>query len=110
MRIQLIGPISGHDDYKEKFEKAEKYLIERGYHVVNPVTICEKMLGLSAIFGEMSDTDIWNACMTVTTSLLIDVDAIAILPGKLSPGATIEALWAKRLKKPFLRIPDEVVK
>ena len=37
MRIYISGPITGTDDYMERFAKAEKKLLEQGYSVVfNP--------------------------------------------------------------------------
>ena len=36
MKVYISGPISGTDDYIERFAAAEKYLQKRGYEVVNP--------------------------------------------------------------------------
>lgn len=39
MRVYISGPITGVSDYMEKFEAAEKELIEKGFAVVNPAKI-----------------------------------------------------------------------
>ena len=42
-KIYLSGGITGVKNYKKHFDKAEKLLIKKGYEVVNPVTIGEKL-------------------------------------------------------------------
>lgn len=42
-KIYISGGITGVRNYKKHFAKAEKMLIKKGYEVVNPVTIREKM-------------------------------------------------------------------
>ena len=37
--IYISGPITGTSDYMERFEKAEKELIENGYSVINPAKV-----------------------------------------------------------------------
>ena len=37
--IYISGPITGTSDYMERFEKAEKELIENGYSVINPAEV-----------------------------------------------------------------------
>ena len=39
MKIYISGPITGTNDYMERFEKAEKELTEQGYSVVNPAKV-----------------------------------------------------------------------
>ena len=39
MKIYISGPITGTDDYMERFAKAEKELTEQGYSVVNPAKV-----------------------------------------------------------------------
>lgn len=38
-RIYISGAITGTEDYMKRFAKAEKYLTERGYSVVNPAKV-----------------------------------------------------------------------
>ena len=42
-KIYISGGISGVKHYKKHFAKAEKLLIEKGYEVVNPVKVAEKI-------------------------------------------------------------------
>jgi len=42
-KIYLSGGITGVRNYKKHFAKAEKLLIKKGYEVVNPVTMGEKI-------------------------------------------------------------------
>lgn len=42
-KIYLSGGITGVKHYKKHFAKAEKFLIKKGYEVVNPVTIGEAL-------------------------------------------------------------------
>lgn len=39
MRIYLSGPITGHPDFKDKFEHAQKTLEAAGHEVVNPALL-----------------------------------------------------------------------
>ena len=39
MRWYLSGKITGDDDYRIKFEKAEKLLTQKGYKVLNPISM-----------------------------------------------------------------------
>lgn len=39
MKIYISGPITGTDDYMERFAKAEKELTEQGYSVINPAKV-----------------------------------------------------------------------
>ena len=38
-KIYLSGPITGTDDYTERFQKAEKELTRSGFSVVNPASV-----------------------------------------------------------------------
>lgn len=39
MRVYISGPITGVENYKEKFNKAQEYLVEQGFNVINPAKI-----------------------------------------------------------------------
>lgn len=39
MKIYISGPITGIENFREKFEAAENLLIEQGIDVVNPVKV-----------------------------------------------------------------------
>lgn len=42
-RIYIAGAITGTDDFKERFEKAQKELESQGYSVINPALINSNM-------------------------------------------------------------------
>lgn len=39
MKVYISGKITGDDDYKEKFKKAEERLRSKGYAVMNPAIL-----------------------------------------------------------------------
>lgn len=39
MRIYISGPITGHDDYREKFKEVQERLEAAGHEVINPAEI-----------------------------------------------------------------------
>ena len=43
MRVYISGPITGTDDYMERFTAVESQLIQEGDTVVNPAAIMEHM-------------------------------------------------------------------
>lgn len=42
-KIYISGPISGTNDYNERFKIAENYLIQFGHDVINPVVFNENL-------------------------------------------------------------------
>lgn len=85
MRVYISGPITGHDDYLEKFEEAEMHLFDKGYGVVNPAA-------LNAVMPHnATHEEYMNICME-----LIDMyDAIYMLDGwQQSTGANREYGYA----------------
>lgn len=47
MRVYISGPITGIENYKDNFHKAEKFLKAMGHEVVNPVKIEEQLPNLT---------------------------------------------------------------
>ena len=43
MRVYISGPITGTDDYMERFAKAEEQLKKAGYSVINPAKVNSMM-------------------------------------------------------------------
>lgn len=70
-RIYISGPITGTDDYMERFAAAEKKLTERGNMVYNPAKIC----------AGMPEGTIYEEYMTVALTLLNMADTIYMLEG-----------------------------
>ncbi len=88
-KIYISGPISGTDDWEERFTRAEKDL--RGIYsaageeieVVNPAAIV------------MPESTTWQQYMDITLQMLRGCDEIYMLAGwRSSKGAQIERLYA----------------
>lgn len=85
MRIYISGPITGVVGYKERFEYAEKMLLNKGHFPVSPCKV-------DAI---MPPDATWKDFMTVDTALLTICDAIYMLYGwEKSKGARQEIVQA----------------
>jgi hypothetical protein len=88
-KIYISGPISGTDDWKERFTRAEKelrVLYSAGgeeIDVINPARI------------EMPEGTTWQQYMDITLQMLRGCDEIYMLAGwRNSKGAQIERLYA----------------
>ena len=88
-KIYISGPISGTDDWKERFERAEKHLrvfysaAGEEIEVVNPAAIA------------MPESTTWQQYMDITLQMLRGCDEIYLLAGwRSSKGAQIERLYA----------------
>ena len=89
MRIYISGAITGTTDYKERFKKAEKELLKKGYEVINPVNIAENLPPLN-----------YNEYLTIDLLLLSLCDAIYMLKGwHNSNGAIKEYTIANKTNK-----------
>lgn len=88
-RIYISGKITGTDDYMERFAKAEKYLITKGYSVLNPAKVNAQM---------PSDTT-YDEYMQIAVTMLQMADSIYMLKDwQNSNGAKIEHQIATMLK------------
>ena len=97
MKVYISGPISGTDDYMERFAEAQKDLEARGYEVVNPALI-NSYLPISTI---------WDQYMDVSLALLSICDAFYMLPGwEKSRGASLEYAVAKARRKAEITYED----
>jgi hypothetical protein len=84
-KLYLCGRITGDDNYRDKFLKAENRLYGAGYHPVNPAALVPP------------DTD-WRSAMRTAISFMLVCDGVALLPDwKESKGAKIEARLARKL-------------
>ena len=85
MRIYISGPITGTDDFAERFADAAEIIAERGHEYFNPAKLAEVMPGAE-----------WIDCLTIDGMLLKKADAITMLPGwERSSGALYEFFWAR---------------
>nr|DAD76856.1 MAG TPA: protein of unknown function (DUF4326) [Siphoviridae sp. ctz7e2]DAQ92450.1 MAG TPA: protein of unknown function (DUF4326) [Caudoviricetes sp.] len=82
MRVYIAGPITGTDDYQERFSAAEAALADAGHTPLSPTSV------------EPPADGTWEGWMRATTSLMVTADGIALLPGwETSRGARIEHDW-----------------
>lgn len=85
-RIYISGPVTGTKDYKERFVRAEGYLSEMGFSVVNPVKVN------AALPPDAS----WEEYMAVSMTLLSFCGNIYMMDGwKESRGAVQEYICAR---------------
>lgn len=92
--VYISGPITGTDDYRERFRDVEKRLLDNGYRVFNPVVIPEfidKISGYQFEYEDYIDFDL----------LLVDkADIVYMMKGwEDSPGANKERDLAIRKGK-----------
>ena len=85
MRIYISGPITGTDDYMERFAKAEEKLTAAGYQVYNP----------AHANSYMPEGTTYEEYMDISFTLLKMADAIYMLDGwEQSRGANREYGYA----------------
>lgn len=87
-RVYISGAISGRlpEDVCEDFERAEARLREMGWDVVNPLK------------NGLTEEDTWEAHMRADLRMMLDCDAISMLPGwSESRGARFEITVALEL-------------
>lgn len=90
--VYLSGKITDNENYKEGFASAEKFLIERGYIVLNPAM-------LDSICPNLSYTEYLRICYS-----LIDISEIVFMVSGWndSKGANAELSYAKSLGKKIM--------
>jgi len=103
MKVYISGPVTGTEDYKERFERAEddllhdREMLDHAFsiikadpfeyvEIVNPIRITE----------HLPNGTPWGTFMDVTLSALRMCDAVYMLHGwESSKGARIEKLYAE---------------
>lgn len=84
--VFISGGITGKDNYLEEFAKAEEYLKNKGYGVVNPARILDCF---------PKDIMNYSDCMDIAIMLLKKCDVIYSLRGwRSSTGANFERRFA----------------
>ena len=93
MKIYISGPITGTDDYMERFEAAEKMLTEAGLSVVNP----------AKVNAQLPKETTYTEYMDMSVTMLHMCDAVYFLRGwENSRGSTVEFEEAYTKKKAIL--------
>lgn len=105
MKIYISGPVTGTDDYKERFQRAEEELKNKYEYsmIVNPIKIQE-------IFSKPEDVS-HDEYMHISLAVLDKCDCIYMLAGwKKSQGACIEYgyAWAKKMMITFEKEEDSI--
>ena len=91
MFVYLSGPVTGIDDYAERFNKAQEAVSGKGYDPVSPISVV-------ALRGSIFT---WSDCMKVCISLMEKCDCMVMLDGwRTSVGARIEHAWAEKIGLP----------
>lgn len=94
MRVYISGPITGHADYKEKFDLAEVKLRLTGHEVINPAHLNHVMP------SDATHEEYMKICL----ELLEMADVICLLEGwEKSHGASIEYGYARAMGKAILK-------
>ena len=84
-RLYLSGPITGVNDYFDRFQEAFLALAERGYNVINP----------APLYQVMPDDATQEEYMQICMDLLAMADVLVQLPGwEKSCGCNRELGWA----------------
>ena len=92
--IYISGKITGTDDYKDRFLKAEQKLRSRGFDVLNPVKVGEWLERYLA-----PEVPTWIQYMKQDIKAMMLADCIYMLKGyQESKGARLELFLAKVLK------------
>lgn len=91
MRVYISGPITGHEDYMQRFCDAEERLIEQGHIPFNP----------AAVNSQMPESTTYEEYMQIAMTMLSMCEAIYLLEDwEQSCGANREYGYAlaKRMK------------
>lgn len=100
MRIYISGKITGDPNYKEKFEKAEKYIESLGHIPINPAKLSEVM---------PKDAE-YIEYMEICAKLIKFSDAVYFLADFMdSKGASYEFTLTRHLNKKTLLEKSELV-
>ena len=92
--IYISGKITGTDDYKDRFLKAEQYLISKGFNVLSPVKVGK---WLERYLAPKIPT--WVEYMKQDIKSMMLADCIYMLKGyRESKGARLELFLAKVLQ------------
>jgi hypothetical protein len=96
--IYISGPISGTNDFIERFKNTENYLIKK-YNIqcLNPVRVCARHYAYP-------DREKWETLILLLLDYMSrNCTHIYMMPGwENSYGARIEKLWAEKLNLIFL--------
>ena len=97
MRFYISGPITGTEDYMDRFKRAQEYLESQGHTVINPALV-NTILPKDVTYDEF---------MRIDFELLDMCEAMYMLDGwKNSPGANREHGYGR--SKDYLIVEDDM--
>ena len=83
-RVYISGPITGTEDYMERFQRAEEDLKRSGFDIINP----------ARIMGQLPELE-HGECMKICLTLMDLCDGVYFLRGwRDSKGCSIEFEYA----------------
>lgn len=98
MRVYISGPITGTDDYMERFAEVEERLKGKGYPVMNP----------AAVISMMPKDMTYEECMDMCFAMLDICEAVCMMSGwEKSCGANREYGYA--LAKGYLIMQEQQI-
>lgn len=93
-KIYIAGPMTGLPEHNfPAFRAAAKMLREEGWEVISPAEMqtADQMAEVARLGAAYKDSDTYRACMRRDLRVVLDCDAIWLLPGwEASSGARIE--------------------
>lgn len=92
MKVYISGPITGTNDYIERFEKAQEVLEKRGHTVINP----------ALVNSNLPEDTTYDEYMKMSFCMLDMCDAIYLLKGYENSRGASKELKRARLKKKFV--------
>lgn len=93
--VYIAGPITGVENYREAFEKAEAELTARGCIPLSPAHLPEGMTKAQY--------------MRICFAMIDSADAVLLLPGSIrSPGALTEYTYCNYIEKPVALNNEEL--
>ena len=89
IKVYISGPITGTDDYMERFAEAEKALTLCGYDPINP----------AKVNAQLPESTTWSEYMSMSITMLNMADAIYLMNGwRQSHGAQLEYYHALNME------------
>ena len=96
LRIYISGAITGNKNFKNKFEAAEKTIIEKGFTPLSPIKTQAHIYNMSE-----------RCCMFDALKLMEEADAVLQISNvKKSKGMQIEQAIAEKCGIPFVTLED----
>lgn len=98
--LYLSGPIAGIDDFEQRFEKAEAFLAEAGYPIINPCKVPPIVMG-----SRFTHEQAWIQYMRGDIAAMMRAGGVALLSGhEKSSGSHLEKRIAFELGIPIMTV------